>query len=140
MLPSRSGILAKAIKSIASSSLQQIQSISLASLLQCPHFRSSRPKLCCKKGVLKNFANFTGVSYSTGVSCGFCDILKSTFFAEHLQWPLLEFGPIEIFYSNSVCNKSADEPWIYFVSFYDGAKDLIFACIFFQIITFFIKI
>ena len=105
MLPSRSGILAKAIKSIASSSLQQIQSISLASLLQCPHFRSSRPKLYCKKGVLKNFANFTGVSYSTGVSCGFCDILKSTFFAEHLQWPLLEFGPIEIFYSNTVCNK-----------------------------------
>ena len=43
-------------------------------------FRSSRPELFCKKGVLKNFAKFTGVSSGTGVSCEFCKILKKTFF------------------------------------------------------------
>ena len=58
MLPLGSVILAKAIK---------IQSISLASLL--------RKGLFCKRGVLKNFAKFTGASSGTGVSCGFYDIL-----------------------------------------------------------------
>ena len=81
MLPLHSGILAKAI-SIASSSLQQIQSISLALLLQCPHFRSSHPELFCKKVVLKNFARFIVVSADTGVSCEFYDILKNTFFSQ----------------------------------------------------------
>ena len=56
MLPSRSGILAKAI-SIASTSLKQRHSISRASFLQYPHFRSSRPESFCKKGFLKNFDN-----------------------------------------------------------------------------------
>ena len=125
MLPLHSGILAKAI-SIASSSLQQIQSISLALLLQCPHFRSSHPELFCKKVVLKNFARFIVVSADTGVSCEFYDILKNTFFfAEHLQWLLLAFAPIKIFYSNTVCNKSAADAWICLASFYSGAKDLI---------------
>ena len=41
MLPLRSGILAEA-KSFASTSLQQRQSISLASFLQCPYLHQSR--------------------------------------------------------------------------------------------------
>ena len=49
MLPSRSRILAEAI-SIAFTSLQQRQSISLASFLRCPHLRQSRfPILICNK-------------------------------------------------------------------------------------------
>ena len=56
-----------------------MQSISLASLLKCPHFRSSRPELLYNRGALKNFAKFTDVSSGTGVSCEFCDILKNTF-------------------------------------------------------------
>ena len=79
MLPSYSIILTEAI-SIASTSVQQRQPISLALVLQCPHFRSSRPELFCKKGALKNFAKFTGVSFGAGVSCEFCKILKNTFF------------------------------------------------------------
>ena len=107
MLSSHSKILAEAI-SIAFTSLQQRQSISLALFLQCPHLHQSRfpilicnkstaeayvqfffswlsfqsrfpillcnktaaeayvqfqkwpPQVLCKKGVLKNFANFTG--------------------------------------------------------------------------------
>ena len=80
MLPSRSGILSEAI-SIAFTSLQQKQSISLASFLQCPHMHQSRfpilirnktaaeayvqsqkqpPTVFCKKSVHKNFVNFTG--------------------------------------------------------------------------------
>ena len=82
MLPLHSGILAKVI-SIASSSLQQIQSISLALLLQCPHFRSNHPELFCKKVVLKNFARFIVVSADTGVSCEFYVILKNTFFSQN---------------------------------------------------------
>ena len=69
----------------SNSSLEQIQSISLASLLKYPHFRSSRPELFCNKGVLKNFAKFTGVSTGTGVSCEFCDILKNIFFCRTPQ-------------------------------------------------------
>ena len=88
MLPSRSGILAEAI-SIASNSLQQRKSISLALLLQCPHFRSSRRELFYKKGVLKNFTKFTGVSSGTGVSLDFHEILN-TFF--HKTPPVAAFG------------------------------------------------
>ena len=102
-------------------------------------FKSSHPELFCKKGVLKNFAKFTGVSSGTGVPCEFCEILKP-FFTKHLQWLLLVLAPIKIFYSNTVYNKSAAEAWICLVSFYGGAKDFIFTCIFLKIITFFIKI
>ena len=49
LLPARSGILAEAI-SIAFTSIQQRQSISLASYLQCPHLHQSRfPGLVCNK-------------------------------------------------------------------------------------------
>ena len=57
--------------------------ISLASLLKCPHFRSSRLELFCKKHALKNFAKLTGVYSGTGISCELCDILKNTFFAQN---------------------------------------------------------
>ena len=78
MLSLLSGILAEAII-IVSSSLRQKQSIFLTSLLQCPHFRSSRPELFCKKDAFENFAKFTGVS------CEFCKILKNTFFLQNIS-------------------------------------------------------
>ena len=63
-------------------------------------FRSSRPEVSCKKGVLKNFAKFTG---NQPAFCNFiknetlaqlfsseiCEISKSNFFIEHLRWLLL---------------------------------------------------
>ena len=117
MLPSRSGILVEGI-SIASTSLQQRQSISLVLFLQCPHFKSSRPASFCKKGVFKNFAKFTDAFSGTSVSCcKFCEILKDTFFH---RIPPTVFTPIEISYSNTVCNKSATEAWVCLVSFYGG--------------------
>ena len=82
----------------------------------------------------------TGVSSGTGISCEFCEILKKTFFAKNPQWLLLAFTPIEISYSNAVCNKWAAEVWICLVSLHGGAKDFIFTCIFLRIITIFIKI
>ena len=78
MLPSSSGILTKAIKQCIQLSTTNT-SISLASLLKCTNFRSSRLELFCKRGLLRNFAKFTGVSSGTGVSCEFCDILKNAF-------------------------------------------------------------
>ena len=79
MLPSYPGIIAEAI-SITSTSLQQRKSISLASFLQCPHFRGNHPELFSKIAALKNFGKFTGVSSGTSVSCEFGDILENTFF------------------------------------------------------------
>ena len=76
-----SGILAKAI-SIASSSLQQIQSIYLASLFQYPLSEAValQPELFYKKAVPENFAKLTGASSGTGVSYEFFEILKKIFF------------------------------------------------------------
>ena len=45
--------------------------------------RSSRPEVFCKKGVLKNFANFSFIKKETLAqvfSCEFCEIFKNTFF------------------------------------------------------------
>ena len=106
----------------------QLSTTCFASLLQCPHFRSSRPELFCKKGVLKKFAKFIGVSSGRGVSCEICDILKNTFFRRT--------PPV----TASCTNKSAAEAWICLVYFYGGAKDFISTCIFLKITTFFIKI
>ena len=50
MLPFRSWILDETVK--------QRRSVSLSSILQCPHFRGSRAELICKKDVLKNLAKF----------------------------------------------------------------------------------
>ena len=63
--------------------------------------RSSCPEVFCKKGVLKTFAKFTGKHLCQSLlfniketlaqmfSCEFCEILKNTFFIEHLRWLLL---------------------------------------------------
>ena len=127
--PQSSTILAKAI-CIASTSLQHRQSISL---------RSSRPELLCKKNVLENFAKFTGVSFGTGVSCEFCEILKNTFFH---RTPLVAVLRLEISYYNTACNRSAAEARLWLVSFYDGEwwSERLVTCIFLRIITFLIKI
>ena len=116
-----------------------MQSISVASLLKCRHFRSSRPEFFCKRDVLINFPEFTGVSSGTGVSCVSFSFQRTLFFAKHLKWLLLAFALIETFYSYTVCNKSAADTWICLVSFYGRSKDFIFTYIFLKTITFFIK-
>ena len=133
MLPSYSGILVEAI-SIASTYLEQRQSISLVSFLQCPHFRSSRR-------VPKDFAKFTGVSSGTGVSCEFCEILKiSMNTSSGWFWHLHQSRfPILILYA---INRHLRRQYVQFLSMVenDGAKDFIFTFIFFRIISFFVKI
>ena len=74
--------------------------------------RSSRSDVFCEKGVLRNFAEFTGKHLCHSLffnkvaggacnfikketlaqmfSCEFCEISKNTFFTEHLRWLLLE--------------------------------------------------
>ena len=76
-------------------------------------YRSSRPEVLCKKGVLRNFTKFTGkhlcqnlffnkvaglawlwhllapVAVAQVFSCEFCEISKNIFFIEHLWWLLL---------------------------------------------------
>ena len=62
-------------------------------------FRSSRPEVFCKKGVLENFAKFTAKHLSRAsflikralaelFSCEFCEIFKNNFFIEQ-PWRLL---------------------------------------------------
>ena len=142
MLPSRSGILAEAI-SIAYTSLQQRQSTSLAKFFQCPHFRSSRPELLCKKGAFKNFSKFIGVSFGTGVSCEFCEILRTPFLQNtsgrcfwHSQQSRF---PILILY---VINRQLRREYVQFLTLVENgrAKDFIFTSIFLRVITFFVTI
>ena len=74
-------------------------------------YRSSRPEVFCKEGVLKNFAKLTGKHLRQSLffnkvaggachfikketlaqvfSCEFCEIFKNTFFIEYLWWLLL---------------------------------------------------
>ena len=66
-------------------------------------FRSTRPEMFCKKGVLRNFANFTrkhlsqslflnkaaGISPAQVFSCEFCKFLRTPFLTEHPRWLLL---------------------------------------------------
>ena len=135
MLPSRSGILAEAISSTPTS-LQQRQSISLASFLQYLHFRSSRLELFCKKGVLKNFTNLTGVSFGASVSCKFCEILKNVFFHRMLLMAASDICTNRD--SNTECNKSAAEAYVQFISMLENVWAKYF--IFVRTITFFIEI
>ena len=50
-------------------------------------YRSSHPEVFCKKGILRNFAKFTGKNLSQTLaqvfSCEFCQISKNTFYTEH---------------------------------------------------------
>ena len=75
-------------------------------------YRSSRPEVFFKRGVLKSFTKYTGKHLSQSlffnkveacnlvkketqaqvVSREFCEIFKNTFFTEHLQWLLLQLA------------------------------------------------
>ena len=120
MLLSCSGILAEA-RSIAFTSLQQRQSISLASFWQFLHFRRSRPELFCKKSCLRPATLLKKRFWPSCFAVNFVKFLKTLFFIEH-QWLLLAFAPIEISYSNTVCNKSATEAWVSLISFDGGER------------------
>ena len=72
----------------------------LRSALNFKSFRSSRPGVFCKRGILKNFAKFTGKrlcqrlkkkkeSLAQVFSFDFCEISENTIFSEHLWWLLL---------------------------------------------------
>ena len=50
-------------------------------------YRSSRPKVFCKKGVLRNFPKFTGKYRCFPMN--FVKLLWTRFFTEHLWWLLL---------------------------------------------------
>ena len=129
MLPSHSRILVKTI-GIASTSLQQRQSISLTLFLRYPHSRSSCLELFCKKSCLRPAILLKKRLWHRCFPVNFANFLWRPFFMEHLQWLLLAFAPTEISYSNTVCNIS--------VVATSEAKDFIVTCIFLKIITFFI--
>ena len=77
----------------------------LESTIRCrlTYFRSSRPEVFCKKGVLRNFTKFTGKHLCQSLffnkretlaqvfSCEFCETLRTPFFIEPLWWLLLPF-------------------------------------------------
>ena len=84
-------------------------------------FRSSRRRCSVTKGVLRNFAKFTGSHLCQGLffkkvaglfikkealaevfSCEFCEILRIPFLTEHLRWLLLTFW----FAANNKCDFS----------------------------------
>ena len=104
----------------------------LASLLQYPLLEAVVRSCSVKKGPLKNFAKFTGVSSGTGVSCEFCEILKETFFRKTAAVAAFRICTIRDLLNRQLRRER-------FVSFYGGAKDFIFTCIFLRIITIFIK-
>ena len=83
-------------------------------LFQMRNSRSSRPKVFCKKGVLRNFTKFTGKHLCQSLffnnvaglrpatllkkglwrrcfPVNFVKFLRTPFFTEHLWWLLLEF-------------------------------------------------
>ena len=67
-------------KLLFSGTIVSMENRRLAALLN-HSFRSSRPELFCKKGVLKYFAKFTGDSQETPVLFyEFCKISKNNFF------------------------------------------------------------
>ena len=80
--------------------------------------RSSRLELFCKKGVLKNFARFTGVSSGTGASSEFCEILKKKLFSQNTYggcfWHLHQSrSPILIL---NVMNQQLRREYVWFLS------------------------
>ena len=121
----------------------KIQSISLASFLQCPHFRSCRPELLCKKSCLGpatllkkrlwhrcfpvSFAKFEEHLFSQNTSSGYF-------------WHLHQ-SRITILIL-CVMHQKLRREYVQFFSMVEsgGAKDFIFICSFLRIITFFIKV
>ena len=84
-------------KLLFSGTIVSMENRRLAALLN-HSFRSSRPELFCKKGVLKYFAKFTGDSQETPVLFyEFCKISKNNFFIEHLRWLLLKVYIMNVF-------------------------------------------
>ena len=88
--------------------------------LKSVFFRSSCPEVFCEKGVLRNFAKFTGTlpkacnfikkeTLAQVFSCEFCEISKNTFLMEHLSWLLL-------FFNKYVFNKHCLEGLIFIVA------------------------
>ena len=85
--------------------------------------RSSRPEVFCEKGVLRNFAKFTGKHLRQSLffnkvaacnfikketlaqmfSCGFCEISKNTFF---YRTPLVA-ASVFVSYIDDLCLKSS---------------------------------
>ena len=72
--------------------------------IQLLNFRSSRPEVFCKKGVVRNFAKFTGKHLCqslffnkvaglrpTTFPANFAKFLRTPCFIEHLRWLLLKF-------------------------------------------------
>ena len=56
--------------------------------------RSSRPEVFCEKGVLRNFAKFTGKHLCQSLffnKLAGLNVLRTAFFIEHLQWLHLKF-------------------------------------------------
>ena len=77
--------------------------------------RGSRPEVFSKKGVLRNFAKFTGKhlcqrlffnkvagALAQVFSYKFCEIAKNTFFTKHLRWRLLDVRKLLLAY---ICQK-----------------------------------
>ena len=79
----------------------------------CMLFRSSRPEVFCKKGILRNFAKFTRKHLCQRLSfnkvagpaiflkkrlghrffpVNFAKFLRTPFFTEHVRWLLLAFA------------------------------------------------
>ena len=55
-------------------------------------FRSSRPEVFCKTGVLRNFAKFTGKRlWDRCFPVDFANFVRAPFFIEHLRWLFLYF-------------------------------------------------
>ena len=52
--------------------------------------RSSRPEVFCKKGVLRNFAKFTGKHLRQSLFFNKVAGLRTPFPTEHLRWLLLK--------------------------------------------------
>ena len=70
---------------------------------ESPTLRSSRPEVFCKKGVLRNFTEFTGKHLCQSLffnkvaglkSANFAKFLRTPFLTEHLRWLLLMFSKI----------------------------------------------
>ena len=130
--------------SIASTSLQQRQSISLSSFFLLLDFGRSCPQWFCEKGVFKKSTKSTGASSGTVASCEFYKILKNTFFSQnttsscfwHFHQPRFL---IPILY---VINRQLRGECVQFLSMMEkgGAENFIFTFIFFRLITFFIQI
>ena len=88
-------------------------------ILLSDYVRSSRQELFCKKGVLRNFAKFTGKCLCQSLiskkrlwhrcfPVNFAKFLRTSFLTEHLRWLLLTFQSESTLYSSrTTCSKQA---------------------------------